>query len=55
MNKATHTTKAGHLYRIVPRKGSSMYGFFNTGVEFWDKHQNKWLPSIMSKSELIEL
>ena len=55
---ATHTTEAGHLYRVIGKQKYSkllVWPILETGVEFWDKYTNKWRPSIMRQKDLIEL
>ena len=58
---ATHTTDAGHLYRIVRREKSILsrlwraFCVLDTGVEFWDVNYNKWRPSVVRQKDLKPL
>lgn len=53
---ATHTSNAGHLYRMSTLKSiCHRFNPFYTGVEFWDFYRQCWSPSIMRKSDLKEI
>jgi hypothetical protein len=48
-SQATHTTQSRKFfYKLVTGSGFD-------GVEFWDRHRDIWVPSIMQQKFLIPL
>jgi len=54
--QATHTSKSGkYFYRVFEQSFFQKLDPFNTGLEFWDVHRNRWSESAMCVDELIEI
>lgn len=53
---ATHKNKRKNdnsLYRLKRSTKYQKFENYGVSVEFYDKHQNKWLASMVDKSDLI--
>jgi hypothetical protein len=58
MKTATHKDKRkedNNLYRLKRNTEYQFFENYGVSVEFYDKYRNKWLQSIVSRSNLIPI